>query len=57
MNNLAGKTSYVDIERKLEARLQKWMRDTEDPFDTGEREADTRMLKLGQRFIHERYYR
>jgi arylsulfatase A-like enzyme len=57
MRNLAGNKDYVDIESKMEARLQKWMRDTEDPFDTGEREADTHMLKLGQKFIHERYNR
>ena len=57
MNNLAGQQEFSEIESQLESRLQQWLRDTEDPFDTGERDADTGMLLLGQQFTHERYYR
>jgi arylsulfatase A-like enzyme len=57
MNNLAGKKDHSETERNLEARLQKWMSETDDPFDTGERDPETGMLLLGQEFTHEKYYR
>lgn len=57
MNNLAGKKDYSEIENELEARLKQWMRETDDPFDTGQRDTDTRILMLGQEFTHEKYYR
>ena len=54
MNNLAGRH---EMEAELAARLAKWIKDTKDPFDTGERDPDTGMLKLGQEFIHQKYER
>jgi len=57
MNNLAGKNEFAGIESEMEARLKRWIRETDDPFDTGERDPDTGMLLLGQEFIHEKYIR
>jgi arylsulfatase A-like enzyme len=57
MNNLAGRPDHSEIQNSLEARLKQWMQDTEDPFETGERDPDTGMLLLGQRFTHEKWYR
>lgn len=57
MNNLAGKEEYKEIQARLEKRLKQWMKDTEDPFDTGERDPKTGMLLLGQEFTHEKYHR
>ncbi len=50
MNNLAGHSEAADIEAELEARLQKWLKETDDPFETGEREPVYSMLDLGQKF-------
>ena len=48
LNNLSGDSAFATIENALERRLQRWMEETEDPFDTGERDPETGMLKLGQ---------
>ena len=50
MKNLAVNPEYASILSELEGELEKWMQKTADPFDTGERYADTRMLKLGQEY-------
>ena len=55
--NLQYISMFIKVENELEARLKQWMRETDDPFDTGERDPATGMLKLGQEFIHEKYYR
>jgi len=57
MNNLAGKPEVHDLQARLEARLQKWMADTGDPFDSGERDPETGMLQLGQRFASDKWIR
>jgi arylsulfatase A-like enzyme len=57
MANLAGKPEYAPVQEQLEARLQRWMRETGDPFETGERDPETGMLLLGQQFTHERWIR
>jgi arylsulfatase A-like enzyme len=55
MNNLAGNPGYATIQAQLEQRLQQWMRDTGDPFETGERDPETGILNLGQRFTHDKW--
>jgi len=55
MKNLAGNAEYKDIQAKLENRLKKWIKETDDPFDSGERHPETGMLILGQEFTHQRY--
>ena len=57
MNNLAERDEYKKIETNLEKRLQRWIAETDDPFDTGERDPKTGMLVLGQKFTHEKYNR
>jgi len=57
MHNLAGNKEYSKIENELETLLNQWMSDTDDPFDTGERDPKTKMLSLGQEFTNEKYYR
>lgn len=57
MRNLAGNPEYADIEKQMERRLQQWIEETGDPFDTGEGDPETGILLLGQKFIHERYTR
>jgi arylsulfatase A-like enzyme len=55
MTNLAGSPEYAEIQQQLEKRLQQWIRDTDDPFETGERDPETGILCLGQKLIHEKY--
>jgi hypothetical protein len=55
MTNLAGSAEYSAIQQQLEQRLQRWITETEDPFDTGDRDPATGMLCLGQEFTHEKY--
>ena len=50
MDNLAGRPEFADVQASLEARLRQWMREVGDPFDSGEREPETGMLRLGQEF-------
>lgn len=53
--NLAGKKEYGKIQAKMESRLQQWIKETDDPFETGKRHPETRILQLGQEFTHEKY--
>ena len=57
MDNLAGQPAFAGIQATLEARLQAWITSTGDPFDTGERDPETGMLQLGQRFTHAKWER
>lgn len=54
MKNLAGNPDYAETQQQLEQRLKKWMEDTGDPFDTGERD-EIGMLRLGQEFTSDRW--
>ncbi|MEM7336385.1 MAG: sulfatase [Chloroflexota bacterium] len=49
MKNLAGQEAYTDIQATLEDRLQQWVKETGDPFESGERDLETGMLNLGQK--------
>ncbi|MHC4123990.1 MAG: sulfatase family protein [Planctomycetota bacterium] len=55
MNNLAGKQEYGQIQERLEKRLKKWMKETDDPFETGKRDKKKKMLMLGQEFSHKNW--
>ena len=55
MNNLAGDPAHAELRGRMEQRLQRWIADTADPFDTGPRDPQTGMLALGQRFSHDRW--
>ncbi len=55
LNNLSGEKEHAALEAELEARLQRWMKETGDPFDTGERDPVTGMLLLGQKFTHPKW--
>jgi len=57
MNNLYENPDYAETKDILEARLKKWMEDTKDPFDTGERDPESGMLILGQEFSNEKWIR
>lgn len=57
LNNLAEKEEYADVRRRMEARLQQWIEETKDPFDTGPRDPRTGMLKLGQQFTNDKWNR
>jgi arylsulfatase A-like enzyme len=57
INNLAGNPEYALIQEKMEQRLQQWIEDTADPFETGERDPTTGMLCLGQEFTHMKWKR
>ena len=57
MTNLAGDPALAQVQQQLEARLRRWIEETDDPFETGRRDPETGMLVLGQRFTHEKWYR
>lgn len=50
MNNLYFNEDYKDIRNQMEKMLKDWIKKTEDPFDTGERQETTNMLNLNQEF-------
>ena len=52
MDNLAQDKEHSELVAKMEARLQGWLAETGDPFDTGSRLPVTDMLDLGQAFSH-----
>jgi hypothetical protein len=53
--NLAGRKEYAEIQKQMEARLQRWITETNDPFDTGPRDPKTGMLELGQEFADDKW--
>ena len=55
MNNLAGQADHAPVQQDLEARLKRWIDQTEDPFETGERDSFKGMLTLGQEFAGQRW--
>jgi len=56
MHNLVDQPEYAGIASEMEERLQRWMEETGDPFDTGKRLPVTEMLDLGQVFIDTKWY-
>jgi len=50
MHNLIGNPEYAQVAQQMEKRLQRWIEETNDPFDTGNRLPITEMLDLGQAF-------
>ncbi len=56
MRNLIGNPTYAEVEQQMEKRLQCWIRETNDPFDTGKRLPVTEMLDLGQAFSTKRWH-
>ena len=54
MTNLIDEPEYVDVAHEMEVRLQRWIHETGDPFDTGKRLPVTEMLDLGQAFTNAR---
>lgn len=57
LTNLAGRNEYAAIQQRMEARLQRWIAETHDPFDTGPRDPKTGMLDLGQEFTNDKWNR
>ena len=57
MKNLAGDPEHAEIQTQLCARLDQWIADTHDPFDTGTRDHRIGALVLGQTFTHEKWKR
>jgi len=66
MNNLLWRNPYkkdppkdwensLTLQKEMEELLQEWIKKTDDPFDTGERDPKTGMLLLGQKFSHDKY--
>ena len=48
MKNLANDPAHAAVHEELEARLKRWMRETNDPFDVGPWDPKNGMLLLGQ---------
>jgi arylsulfatase A-like enzyme len=57
MKNLADSPEHQNIREKLEQRIKRWMKETDDPFDTGERCLETGMLMLGQKYTNVQHFR
>jgi arylsulfatase A-like enzyme len=51
MNNVIDDPDYAEVAEKMEKRLLKWIKETNDPFDTGKRLPDTEMLDIGQAIV------
>ena len=47
-NNLIDDPDHAALAKELEARLNRWIDETRDPFDSGRRLGETQMLDLGQ---------
>ncbi len=56
MENLANDPAHAELLAEMEGLLQRWMRRTADPFDTGACLPDTGMLDLGQQLTSARMY-
>jgi hypothetical protein len=56
MRNLIGNPEYAQVAQQMEDRLQRWIEETNDPFDTGNRLPVTEMLDLGQAFSSRRWH-
>jgi len=54
--NLAEEPGYAQLADQMEERLQEWMAQVGDPFDTGARLPVTEMLDLGQAFTASHWY-
>ena len=54
MTNLADSEDHATLRDEMENRLQRWIAETKDPFDTGPR-GPKRMLALGQQFGNDRW--
>ena len=52
---LAGNPEYKQVQDQMERRLQKWIADTEDPFETAPRDPETGIVQIGQYYTHEKY--
>ncbi len=52
--NLAESPDHADVRADMEQRLRRWIADTNDPFETGDRGAKG-MLALGQEFANDRW--
>lgn len=50
MQNAIDEPEFAQVADELEERLQRWVEETGDPFDTGRRLPVTEMLDLGQMF-------
>ena len=55
MKNLYGDPAHRHVRDELEGKLRRWMKNTDDPFETGERHAVTGELMLGQRLTSHRF--
>ena len=55
MHNCFDDPEYAEIREQMEARLQQWLKETNDPFDWGERDNVKHMLKLGQEFTSNKW--
>lgn len=56
MRNQVHNPEYAKVVQRMEGRLQSWIKETEDPFDTGRRLPETDMLDLGQAFNSIRWH-
>jgi arylsulfatase A-like enzyme len=56
MHNCVDDPQFVPVAEEMEARLLRWIEETGDPFDTGERLPVTEMLDLGQTFTNPKWY-
>ena len=56
MHNLMGNPEYAQVAQQMEERLQKWIEETNDPFDIGRQLPVTEMLDLGQAFSTKRWH-
>ena len=56
MQNRVDDPQYAETVESLERRLQAWIAETGDPFDSGRRLPQTDMLDLGQTFIKPEWY-
>jgi arylsulfatase A-like enzyme len=56
MKNLADDPAHAQVAREMEERLQRWITETDDPFDSGPRLPVTGMLDLEQRLVRQRDY-
>ena len=55
LTNLAGSPDYAEIESELAARLSRCIAETDDPFETADRDGKRGLMDIGWTYTSDRW--